>query len=160
RLLIAECKQEVSSFNPVPSRYEDFVVSRGAEILPRHQGGQSEIAGALSVFAGRPGLELVPTYSARAITSGGTLLAADFDRIAAEFLEALRAAPPVDACYFSLHGAMAAENEEDPEGFLLAEARKILGERVPLVISLDLHGILTDRMLEHSDAVVVYHTYP
>ncbi|MFP6766459.1 MAG: MlrC C-terminal domain-containing protein, partial [Planctomycetaceae bacterium] len=28
------------------------------------------------------------------------------------------------------------------------------------VISLDLHGILTERMLQHSDAVVVYHTYP
>jgi microcystin degradation protein MlrC len=35
-----------------------------------------------------------------------------------------------------------------------------LGERVPIVVSLDLHGILTDRMLQHSDAVVVYHTYP
>ena len=33
RILIAECKQEVSSFNPVPSRYEDFVVTRGEAIL-------------------------------------------------------------------------------------------------------------------------------
>ena len=55
---------------------------------------------------------------------------------------------------------MAAENEDDPEGYLLAEARKILGERIPLVASFDLHGILTDRMLEHADAIVVYHTYP
>jgi len=28
------------------------------------------------------------------------------------------------------------------------------------VVSLDLHGILTDRMLRHSAAIVVYHTYP
>src|SRR5690606_37169356 len=28
------------------------------------------------------------------------------------------------------------------------------------VVSLDLHGIVTDRMLTHADAVVVYHTYP
>ncbi|MCC2670199.1 MAG: microcystin degradation protein MlrC, partial [Armatimonadetes bacterium] len=72
----------------------------------------------------------------------------------------LRAAPPADGCYFSLHGAMAAEGEDDPEGYLLQEARRILGERVPIVVSLDLHGILTDRMLQHSDAVVVYRTYP
>ena len=32
--------------------------------------------------------------------------------------------------------------------------------RFRLVVSLDLHGILTDRMLEHCDAVVTYHTYP
>lgn len=160
RILIAECKQEVSSFNPVLSHYEDFLIARGGEIFERHSGSQSEVAGALSVFRSAPDVELVPAYSARAITSGGTLAAADFERIAGEFLAALRAAPEVDGCYFSLHGAMGSEIEQDPEGFLLQEARKILGEEVPLVVSLDLHGILTDRMLEHSDAVVVYHTYP
>jgi len=160
RILIAECKQEVSSFNPVISRYEDFNISRGAELLQRHRGVQSEVAGALEVFAGRGDVSLVPTYSAVSITSGGTLRREDFERIAVEFLEALRGAPEVDAAYFSLHGAMAAEGEDDPEGYLLAEARTILGERIPFVISLDLHGILTDRMLEHVDAAVVYHTYP
>jgi microcystin degradation protein MlrC len=159
-ILIAECKQEVSSFNPVPSGYEDFVITRGEAVLARHRGARSEVGGALEVFAGRGDLELVPTYSAKAITSGGTLRAADFDRIAGEFLAALREAPPVDGCYFSLHGAMSAENKADPEGYLLAEARNLLGEAVPFVVSLDLHGILTDRILEHSDAVVVYHTYP
>jgi microcystin degradation protein MlrC len=66
----------------------------------------------------------------------------------------------VDGVYFSLHGAMEAENEHDTEGFLLAETRRLLGERIPIVVSLDLHGILTDRMLQHADAVVMYHTYP
>jgi microcystin degradation protein MlrC len=66
----------------------------------------------------------------------------------------------VDAVYFALHGAMASENEDDPEGYLLAETRKILGEQIPIVVSLDLHGVLTDRMLQHADAAVMYHTYP
>ena len=43
---------------------------------------------------------------------------------------------------------------------LLAEVRKVVGEHVPIVVSLDLHGVLTDRMLQHSDAIVAYHTYP
>jgi microcystin degradation protein MlrC len=55
---------------------------------------------------------------------------------------------------------MAADNEMDPEGFLLAEARKFLGDKMPLVASYDLHGILTDRMLVQADASAVYHTYP
>ena len=66
----------------------------------------------------------------------------------------------VDAVYFCMHGAMASEEELDPEGWLLAETRKLLGEEIPLVVSLDLHGILTNRMLKHSDAIVAYHTYP
>lgn len=160
KILVAECKQEVSSFNPVASHYEDFAISTGEAILTYHRTVRNEVGGALAVFDKRRDIQVLPTYSARAITSGGTLAAADFNRVAAEFLGSLKAAAVPDGVYFSLHGAMSAENEDDPEGFLLAETRKILGERVPIVVSLDLHGILTDRMLEHSDAVVVYHTYP
>jgi microcystin degradation protein MlrC len=160
RILVGECKQEVSSFNPALSHYDDFTFSRGAELLRVHEDAQSEMGGALSVFRARGDVELVPTFGARAISSGGTLAAADWRRIADEFLAAVRAAPPVDAVYFSLHGAMGAEDEGDPEGYLLAETRKMLGARIPIVISLDLHGIFTDRMLEQVNALTVYHTYP
>ncbi len=159
-ILIAECKQEVSSFNPVPSHYTDFHIQRGADVLQYHRGVRNEVGGALSVFDTRSDLRLVPAYRAVSNTSGGTLAGPDFHRLAAEFLGAIEAAGPVDAAYLALHGAMAAEGEEDPEGFLLEGARRLLGERIPIVVSLDLHGILTDRMLRHADAVVVYHTYP
>lgn len=159
-ILVAECKQEISSFNPVLSRYADFETGAGQALVDYHQGVNTEMAGALSVFATAADVTVVPAFSARAITSGGVLVGADFTRLAHEFLDAIRAAPPVDGVYFSMHGAMAAENELDPEGYLLAETRRILGEQIPIVLSLDLHGILTDRMLRHSDAVVLYHTYP
>lgn len=160
RILIAECKQEVSTFNPHLSGYDDFGVRRGNEILDYHRTVRNEVGGALEVFDASPDIELIPTYSAFFITSGGTLAEPAWKRIATEFLDAIRAAPPVDGVYFCMHGAMASEHELDPEGYLLAETRKILGPEVPIVVSLDLHGILTDRMLEHSDAVVAYHTYP
>lgn len=160
RILIAECKQEVSTFNPHLSGYEDFGIRRGEELLSYHRTVRNEIGGALSVFEAMPGLEVVPAYSAFFITSGGTLATSAWERIAMEFLAAISAAPPVDGVYFCMHGAMASETELDPEGWLLAETRKILGEDVPIVVSLDLHGILTDRMVEHSDAIVAYHTYP
>jgi microcystin degradation protein MlrC len=160
RILVAECKQEVASFNPVLSHYDDFTVSVGDDLLARHRGVRSEVAGALSVFDSHANVQVLPGYSARSITSGGILAAADFERIAREFLSRVRGEGDVDAVYFALHGAMASESEDDPEGHLLVETRKILGERIPIVASLDLHGILTDRMLQHSDAVVMYHTYP
>jgi microcystin degradation protein MlrC len=160
RILIAECKQEVSTFNPHLSGYGDFGIRRGRELLDYHRTVRNEIGGALSVFDATEDVELVPAYSAFFITSGGTLAKPDWERIASEFLEEIRQAPPVDGVYFCMHGAMASEEELDPEGWLLAEARKILGEEIPIVVSLDLHGILTDRMVEHSDAIVAYHTYP
>jgi microcystin degradation protein MlrC len=159
-ILIAECKQEVSTFNPHLSGYGDFGVRRGRALLDYHRTVRNEIGGALSVFDAIDQVELVPAYSAFFITSGGTLAKPDWERIASEFLEEIRKAPPVDGVYFCMHGAMASEEELDPEGWLLAETRKILGEKVHIVVSLDLHGILTDRMVEHSDAIVAYHTYP
>lgn len=160
RILIAECKQEVSTFNPFLSGYDDFTLRHGQSILDYHRQVRSEVGGALSVFDVTPGVELVPTCSAHFITSGGTLADAAFERIAAELLSSIKAAPPVDGIYFSLHGAMATQSNADPEGWLLQQTRKIVGEQVPIVISLDLHGILTDLMLEQSDAAVAFHTYP
>ena len=153
KILVAECKQEISSFNPQPSTYQDFSVLFGQDLLTYHRGVRGEVGGALSVFDQHPDVELLPTYGACMNTSGGTLRGSDFDRIAREFLDPIRTAPPLDAIYFSLHGSMAAENQHDTEGFLLSETRKIVGEKIPIVVSLDLHGVLTDRMLQHSDAL-------
>lgn len=160
RIVVAECKQEVSTFNPVPSRYEDFRVARGSAAFDYHRTVREEVGGALSVFDDADGVDLVAALATSSNTSGGVLAAESFDRLSGDFLSSLAEAGAVDAAYFSLHGAMQAANENDPEGFLLQEARRILGEHIPFVVSLDLHGILTDRMLQHSDAVVSYHTYP
>lgn len=165
KILVGECKQEVSTFNPVLSSYTDFDISVGQAVLDFHRNSRVELGGALRVFAERPDLAIIPTYSARSITSGGTLRAESFARIAHEFLDAVRTAyaevnGAVDGIYLSLHGAMGAEGEDDPEGYLLAGVRQIVGEVMPIVVSLDLHGVLTDRMLTHSDAIVAYHTYP
>ncbi len=96
KILIAECKQEVSTFNPHRSGYGDFGIRQGAEMLDYHRTVRNEIGGALSVFDGTDGVEVVPTYSAFFITSGGTLAKDAWERIAKEFLDSVRRAPPVE----------------------------------------------------------------
>ncbi len=159
-ILIAECKQEVSTFNPCLSGYDDFNIFRGVELVRHYRGTRAEVGGALAVFDADPTVTVVPTYGAALKTCGGTLASPAWQRMAAELLEAIREAPPVDGVFFSLHGAMASEDELDPEGYLLAETRRLLGEEVPIVVSMDLHGIATKRMFEHADAIVAFHTYP
>lgn len=159
RVLIAECMQEISSFNPLQSQYEDFRIETGATLLAR-RGLNTAIGGALSVFDGRGDVSIVPTISARA-DSAGILSEQGWRRLLAQVLEAVTAhAGTVDALYISLHGAMGAVGEPDPEGLLLAEIRDAFGPDVPIVISLDLHGILTDRMLRQVDGLTAYKTYP
>ena len=103
RIAIAECKQEVSTFNPVPSRYEDFRTACGQAVVDYHRTVREEIGGALSVFDAASNVELAPAFAVSSNTSGGVLAAESFDRLSAEFLKGLAEAGRVDAAYFCLH---------------------------------------------------------
>ena len=59
KILINELKQEISSFNPFLCQYKDWVTLVGPAVLAFHQGLGTEVAGALSVFAQHPELEVV-----------------------------------------------------------------------------------------------------
>ncbi len=157
RILIVQLKQEASTFNPEPSRYDDFSVHVGADLLRTYAGTATELAGAMGVF-GRQGVTLVPAMAAEAV-SGGAMAGPDWDRLLGEFVAAIQPHGDVDGAYVCLHGAMAAVTEDDPEGRLLSEVRKVLGPK-PIVASLDLHAVLTDRMMAMADVFVPYHTYP
>ncbi len=159
KVLIAECIQEISSFNPKPSGYENFQIQRGEEVLAQ-RGEESAIGGALKVFDERDDIEILPAYAANA-ESAGLLSAEGWRSLSGEFIEHVSSRiAEADCLYVSLHGAMAADGELDPEGMLLQQLRILAGPSKPIVISLDLHGILTDRMLRQVDGVVAYHTYP
>lgn len=159
RVLIAEIIQEVSTFNPAICDTSAFEFITGDGLLEYHDGRPLEVGGAMSVFR-EAGFDMVGAFSARAKTSNGLLAADAWNTVSAMFLDAIRNAPPVDGVYFAMHGAMAAQNELDPEGYLLQESRRILGDAMPVVLSLDLHGIVTDRMLQAVNGVTLYHTYP
>jgi microcystin degradation protein MlrC len=159
RILLVECTQEISSFNPRRSSYHDFSISRGAGLLAR-RGTNSYLGGALAVLDERADVTLVPTFSAAA-PSTGPLAAEGWQRLRQELLAAVReGATGIDGVYFSLHGAMGAEGELDPEGALLSAVREIVGPEIPIVISLDLHGIFTARMMDAVDGFTVLKTYP
>ena len=83
------------------------------------------------------------TYNAQG-HAAGILEHTSFLKISNELINSIKEHKgKVDGVYISLHGSMATTEELDPEGFILEEIRKILGYDIPLVISLDLHGVLT-----------------
>src|SRR5207248_7330553 len=88
RILIAECMQEISSFNPVPSQYENFHITRGDEMLSQ-EGLNTALGGALPVLSAG-GMVPVFTISARA-GSAGLLSAVGWERLSNEILEAVSA---------------------------------------------------------------------
>ena len=157
KIIVAHYFQETNSFHPNPTTYENFGVTRGEDLI---RDGRGVVNGAVDQFAKREDVEIVATYGA-GMGAGGTITHECFERISSECLEAIgENSAGADALYFSMHGAMAAEIEKDPEGYMLQEARKILGSDVPIVISLDMHGTVTRRMLRHMQGASILHTYP
>jgi microcystin degradation protein MlrC len=158
RILIAELKQETATFNPHPTSYDDFRITRGIDILDAYRGTRTEVSGAVDVFESDGHCAVVPTFAAAAV-SGGRIVTADLDRLLDELCEAVHQNRDVDAACLCFHGAMAGEDEGDPEGRALAAIREILGDR-PIVVSLDLHAVISDRLVDRADILVPYHTYP
>ena len=158
RILIAELKQETATFNPAPTVYEDFRIAIGGDMLESYRGTKTEVAGVIDVLNDDGRFEIIPTMAAASV-SGGYISSADLERLLNEMMDAIRNAGPVDGACLCLHGAMAGESEDDPEGRLLNEIRRVLGA-VPIVVSLDLHAVITDQLVDIADILVPYHTYP
>ncbi|MBS0241615.1 MAG: M81 family metallopeptidase [Proteobacteria bacterium] len=82
------------------------------------------------------------------------------DKYLAIIRKGLEAAGPLDAVYVSNHGAMIATDRDDPDGEVIALAREIAGPKARIVVTLDLHGNISERMVEQSDLIVGYRTNP
>jgi microcystin degradation protein MlrC len=72
----------------------------------------------------------------------------------------LEAARPLDAVYMSNHGGMISTAGPDPDGELYAMVRSVVGPRVPVVATVDLHANISERMVQNVDALISYRTNP
>ncbi len=81
----------------------------------------------------------------------------DFQKAVAD---GLRQAGPLDGVLIANHGAMVAENLHDPDGAIAAHVRALVGDKVRIVMTLDLHANLSDLMVDSTDLIVGYRTNP
>ncbi len=72
----------------------------------------------------------------------------------------LEAAGPIDAVYVANHGAMIATDRDDTDGEIIALARDAAGPDGRVVVTLDLHANISDRMVDACDLIVGYRTNP
>ncbi|MEN6337768.1 MAG: M81 family metallopeptidase, partial [Phycisphaerales bacterium] len=77
-----------------------------------------------------------------------------------KILDSLRAAMPVDAVFLRLHGAMFAEGIGPAETVLVGEVRSIVGPKVPIACTFDLHGNIPARLGQFGDILVGLKTAP
>jgi microcystin degradation protein MlrC len=86
-------------------------------------------------------IELVPGVSI-GFSKGGLISRGVFEECLREIITALRDMDDLDGVFFSMHGAAVAEVPfTDAEGVLIREARKLLGDSLPMVATYDFHAI-------------------
>ncbi|MCB6182884.1 M81 family metallopeptidase [Leeia sp. TBRC 13508] len=102
---------------------------------------------------------LVPLVWASANPSGPVTEDA-FESITWMLQHSLSEAGQIDALFLDLHGAMATEHLQDGEGELLRRIRQQVGKDCPIIATLDFHANITPAMVEYTDALIVYRTYP
>ncbi|HTL51594.1 MAG TPA: M81 family metallopeptidase [Planctomycetota bacterium] len=165
RILTAAIAHETNTFIQPRTTLEDFrrasptgeLVS-GAPIL-EHFHGTRTIHGGFIDEAARQGLTVEPLLWTFPVP-GGTVEQVAYDFLKNLLLERLRAAGPCDGVLLDLHGAMVTSGLEDAEGDLAEAVRGVVGPRVPIIMTLDLHASLTGQMVRCSDLVIGFDRYP
>jgi len=161
RIAIASYGQETSSFSPVLTTLETFRLYglfEGEEILHRCR-RVGAIGGCMQTLDA--GLDWTPLPIVHGWAgASGPLTADTLDYFAEKLIDGLERSLPLDGMYFALHGAAVAEQAHDSEAYLLDLVRGVIGDEVPLVVSLDHHANLTQAMVDRVDALVAHRTQP
>jgi len=138
----------------IPGRWR----GEGKEALDYHRGKRSNLAGMIDVCE-REEVELIPTVYG-APDSKGRVLNDSYYSMLNPILEGIKKAMPVDGVLLWLHGGGATEDEDDLEGHVLEQVRKIVGDEIPVVTPLDMHANIGPKMMKHGSFYCGYDTYP
>ncbi len=161
RIPLLGISHETNTFSTVPADYGQFVRSgilRGAQITDAYSTAQYTISGYLEA-AEELGFEIVPLMYANTGPIG-TITKDAYDRLTAEMFGMLKEGGPWDAVLISNHGAAVSEEFPDMDGEFCRAVREIVGDDIPIGITLDMHANVSKEIVEHTDICVVWRTNP
>jgi microcystin degradation protein MlrC len=161
RVAIAAFMHESNTFASTPTElrhFEEASLHYGIHLLPEWGDAHHEIGGFIQGCRNHD-LEIVPILAAWA-TPGGAVTTETYEKMLADLLTGLEKAAPFDGLLLALHGAMVCDDFPSADGETMERVRKLLGPDLPIVLSLDMHANISERMVTLPDATVVYRTYP
>lgn len=149
KIAVGGIHTECSTYSPVVQTADDFLLTTGDALL--HQ--------VLGETASLEGVQLQPLFHARSIP-GGPVASDCYEAFKARFLNELQAKGPHDAVLLLMHGAMHVPQMVDVEGDWISAVRNAVGDEVPIAVSYDLHGNVTQNIIDQIDVFCAYRTAP
>jgi len=158
KIFTAGLLTESSDLTPIPTTDEAWLIVRHGD-----EGGSrtvfSELLTLFREMAEAKGWEVAEGLCAVAFPPGGRIVRSVYENLRTMILNDLQQAMPVDGVLLQLHGAALAHGYDDCEGDLLEHIRNITGPDIPIGVELDPHCHLSDKMMEHATAIVLYKTF-
>lgn len=161
RIGIIGLQHESNTFVPTLTTMENFqreVVATGQGVRDFYGSLPHEIGGFFAAVEAA-GDEAVPIFAASALPSG-LIEAQTADNLVSMLLAALHETQHIDGLLVAPHGAAVSESHRDMDGYWLSRVRDVIGAKLPMVCTLDLHANLTQCMIDACDATVIYRTNP
>ncbi|WP_281930582.1 M81 family metallopeptidase [Roseibium album] len=149
KIAVGGIHTECSTYSPLYQEVEDFDVVRGTQLLEHAGLGKERF----------PDATFCPLFHARSIP-GGPVSTGCYLTFKSGFLAELQASLPVDGVLLIMHGAMHVPDIGDPEGDWISAVREVVGPEVPIAVSYDLHGNVTQKIIDQIDIFCAYRTAP
>ena len=139
---------ECSTYSPLYQNESDFVSLQGQTLLD---------------FIGFPfndyDIETYPIFFNRSVP-GGPIESQYFRQTKDRFIAALESLGALDGVLLIMHGAIFVDDLDDPEGEWIEAVRDVVGDDCIVSVSFDLHGQMTDKIVNNIDAFAAYRTAP
>jgi|JI10StandDraft_1071094.scaffolds.fasta_scaffold185360_3 microcystin degradation protein MlrC len=161
RVLLGDFNHETNTFSVQPAdlkAFEQLFCVYAPDIEKKFRNTNFEMAGFIDC-AEKYDWQIIHTIVASANPCGKVTDDA-WDKLTGIILAAAKKQGSFDGVLLSLHGAMVTESFDDAEGQLLTQVREIVGPKVPIAITLDLHANVSPRMAEIANIICSYRTYP
>jgi microcystin degradation protein MlrC len=160
RIALAGFMHESNTFNPIRADRDAFAAQSlvyGSALLDEWRDAHHEMGGFIEA-ARVEGFDALPLVMAWA-TPSGPVTRDVFEEVLDRIITALRQQNP-DGLLLALHGAMVAEQELDADGEIVRSLRLAMGPGFPIVVTLDLHGNVSPRLIKNCDTAIAYRTCP
>lgn len=150
RIVIGNFYQESTTFNPFVMDKDAFTLVEGEKVKERIS---------VSKYLEEKGIEVIPTIYANA-TSAGCVTEEAYRFFADKIIDVIKKEKDIDGIWLHLHGAMEVINVGAGEAALLREIREVVGNDIPISLTLDLHANIDDDVPKLANIIRSYRTAP
>jgi microcystin degradation protein MlrC len=165
RIAVLHFAHETVTFLKNDTTLDDFIYpgspAKGEALLA--SGPKSYMGGFVKMAREFDGVELVGIESPlwpKTYTGSGWVTKEAFETLTGKMIAGLEAQGTFDGVYLCLHGAMAVRGVPRPEAELARRVREVVGEKVFIAATFDLHGNEDGEFLRHADVGFAVKYFP